>query len=230
MGLIWEFFNLILCIVGMLCAVRIFLLLVRQKPWAANVRLRCFLVLSIAAADVLFGLLTMTASAAILLGLDDESEGVLFCQLLGPMFDFTTFLLYMTVANLAHYSLYRLHERKIDKRELLRRYVLVALIVAAALAAIVTYTVFAESFDHGFRLTNGMCAIAGYNATVVITLLERICEVYILFVFVQMARKARKHHAPLVVLRQQRIASGYIAVALFQGCLYHHSFKQNISN
>jgi len=91
------------------------------------------------------------------------------------------------------------------------------MVVAAILAGVVTYTVFMESLDHGFELVNGMCAVAGYRATVVITILERLCEMYILFVFIQMANKARSHHAPVVVWRQQRIASGYIAVALFQG-------------
>jgi len=176
--------------------------------------------MQIAAVDLFFGLQTTASSAALLWGLDDGTR--LFCQLLGPAFDWTTFLLYMTIANLAHYSLYRLHDRAVRKVDLLWRYVCTALVVSTFMALLVTFAVFSAKggWEHGFQLQSGMCRVAGYEGTVAITVLERCCELYILIVFVRMAMKARKHHSPAVVLRQQKIVSGYIIVALFQGVIF----------
>lgn len=126
----------------------------------------------------------------------------------------------MTVANLAHYSLYRLHDRKTRKRDLLWRYVFTAVLVSTMMAALVTLAVFAESFEHGFKLQSGMCRVAADEGIVVITVLERCCEVYMIAVLVRMARKARRHHSPAVVLRQQKIVVGYIVVALLQGFIF----------
>ena len=53
--------------------------LLRHRPLEGeNVKLRCCLVLQIALADLLFGALTLSASAAILLGL--PSSGTTFCK------------------------------------------------------------------------------------------------------------------------------------------------------
>lgn len=79
----WEVANLIICLVSCACAARILLLLAEQRPWReGHVRLRSFLVMSIAAVDLLFGLLTTAANVAILMDPDDSAK-ITFCQFLG---------------------------------------------------------------------------------------------------------------------------------------------------
>ena len=147
------------------------------------------------------------------------SSGI--CNGLGPVFDFVNFMLYATVASLAHYSLHRLHNRAIDKLSMFKRYACFCFVTSAVLSAVVGFSmVWRNAHGTGYKLQHGMCAVTGSHAVVAITVLERFFDVYLCMVVVLLSQQVAAQHSPVVLRRQQRVSCGYILVALAQGACF----------
>jgi len=126
---VWEIVNTGICAVALLCSLRIVTQLIPLRPWHRDKpRLRCLLVLIIAVVDLCFSLITLSASIAILADVPSDTT---VCTAIAPLFDVIVFLTYLSVANLAHYSLLRLQRRQSLQPEWLGAWYLLGSIAAS---------------------------------------------------------------------------------------------------
>lgn len=103
-----------------------------DRPWrASNLRVRCTLILSVTIADLLYSFMQLVAASIDIA--NAEAAAAPFCWVMGPLMYFSIFSLYISIANIAHYSFHRLTRRTGDRSDLLWWYLLVLVCLAALL-------------------------------------------------------------------------------------------------
>ena len=121
--------------------------------------------------DLCFASMTLSSSLLILLGEPEDSP---VCNVLGPAFEFTNFMLWTSIAVLAHYSVARLFNRNVNRTQMLYRYLFSSLAAAAVLTIATTASMYWWKVGHhknGYQLVHGVCAVSG-SGNVVITCCE----------------------------------------------------------
>ena len=121
--------------------------------------------------DLCFASMTLSSTLLILSGEPEDSP---VCDVLGPAFEFTNFMLWTSIAVLAHYSVARLFNRNVNRTQMLKRYIFSSLAAAAVLTIATTVSMYWWKVGHhknGYQLVHGVCAVSG-SGNVVITCCE----------------------------------------------------------
>eukprot|EP00656_Telonema_subtile_P034051 TRINITY_DN38183_c0_g1_i1.p1 TRINITY_DN38183_c0_g1~~TRINITY_DN38183_c0_g1_i1.p1 ORF type:complete len:451 (+),score=89.11 TRINITY_DN38183_c0_g1_i1:60-1412(+) len=208
--------QMILAFIALFSSAWILLQLAPSKPWrSTSLRVRSSLVFAIAAVDLLYAMIHVAAAVITRL----PTDGSKFCSYLGPVLYFAIFSVYITIANLAHYSYYRLTRRTTDRSRLLRVYAAVWLCSATVLTIAVSVGLSLSGSE--FVLTEGYCH-ADQNdeaGQIMVVTIQAACYFFTIFVAVYMHREARSAHSELVVVRQQSVVAGYIAITVVIGVI-----------
>ena len=207
-----------LSVLAISCSTFIVALLAPQKPWrSSNLRVRATLVLSIAMADWCYSIVHLTSAVLYFKGIGSQADEEYLCPILGPFLYFSIFIVYISIANLSHYSFYRINMRETERVSLLGRYILV--LVGLSIAFTVVVWVVGRFFRDegtstgGFRLSHGYC-VATQPGFLHYT---DISFFITLFVALWMGCKARAQHPASVFYRHCSVVTGYMSVALCVG-------------